>query len=58
VEIAVAFIIGVSFATVVTTLTAVILFLIAKATGGRNPDMTSSRPGGIPVGPFLTASMS
>lgn len=58
VEIAVAFIIGVSFATVVTTFTAVILSLIAKATGGRNPDMTSFRPGGIPIGAFLTATFS
>jgi large conductance mechanosensitive channel len=58
VEIAVAFIIGVSFATVVTTFTAVILSLIAKATGGRNPDMTSFHPGGIPIGAFLTATFS
>ena len=58
VEIAVAFIIGVSFATVLTTLTAVILSLIAKATGGRNPDMTSFGPGGIQIGAFLTATIS
>lgn len=55
VELAVAFIIGGAFATVVTSFTAVILSLIAKATGGRNPDMTSFSPGGIPVGAFLTA---
>jgi large conductance mechanosensitive channel len=58
VEIAVAFIIGVSFATVVTSFTAVILSLIAKATGGRNPDMASFRPGGVPIGAFLTATFS
>ena len=58
VEIAVAFIIGGSFATVVTTFTAVVLSLIAKATGGRNPDMTSYRPGGIPLGAFLTAAIA
>jgi large conductance mechanosensitive channel len=55
VELAVAFIIGGAFATVVTSFTAVILSLIAKITGGRNPDMTSFKPGDIPVGAFLTA---
>ena len=55
VELAVAFIIGGAFATVVTSFTAVILSLIAKATGGKNPDMTSFKPGDIPLGAFLTA---
>ncbi len=55
VELAVAFIIGGAFATVVTSFTAVILSLIAKLTGGKNPDMTSFTPGDIPVGAFLTA---
>lgn len=55
VELAVAFVMGGAFATVVTSFTAVILSLIAKATGGKNPDMTSFKPGGIPVGAFLTA---
>ena len=55
VELAVAFIIGSAFATVVTSFTAVILSLIAKVTGGKNPDMTSFAPGDIPVGAFLTA---
>lgn len=55
VELAVAFIIGGAFATVVTSFTAVILALIAKATGGKNPDMASFHPGGIPIGVFLTA---
>ena len=58
VEIAVAFIIGGAFATVVTSFTAVVLSLIAKATGGKNPDMTSYRPGGIPLGVFLTATIA
>ena len=55
VELAVAFIIGGAFATVVTSFTAVILSLIAKVTGGKNPDMTAFKPGDIPVGAFLTA---
>ena len=58
VELAVAFIIGGAFATVVTSFTAVILSLIAKVTGGKNPDMTSFAPGGIPVGAFLTAAIA
>lgn len=55
VELAVAFIIGAAFATVVTSFTAVVLSLVAKALGGRNPDMTSFKPGDIPLGAFLTA---
>lgn len=55
VELAVAFVMGGAFATVVTSFTALILSLIAKATGGKNPDMTSFKPGGIPLGAFLTA---
>jgi large conductance mechanosensitive channel len=58
VEIAVAFIIGSAFATVVTSFTAVVLSVIAKATGGKSPDMTSFRPGGIPLGAFLTATIA
>jgi large conductance mechanosensitive channel len=58
VELAVAFIIGGAFATVVTTFTAVILSLIAKVTGGKNPDMTSFKPADIPVGAFLTAAIA
>ena len=58
VEIAVAFIIGGAFATVVTSFTAVILSLIAKVTGGKNPDMTSFKPGDIPIGAFLTAAIA
>jgi large conductance mechanosensitive channel len=58
VELAVAFIIGGAFATVVTSFTAVILSLVAKVTGGRNPDMTSFKPGDIPVGAFLTAAIA
>lgn len=55
VELAVAFIIATAFATVVTTFTAVILSLIAKATGGGQPNFNEWAPGGIPVGEFLTA---
>lgn len=55
VELAVAFIIGGAFATVVTAFTEVVLSLAAKLTPVANPDMTSYRPGGVPVGGFLTA---
>ena len=58
VELAVAFIIGGAFATVVTSFTAVILSAIGKVTGGENPNVDEFQPGGIPVGVFLTATIS
>jgi large conductance mechanosensitive channel len=57
VELAVAFIIGGAFATVITSFTAVLLSLISKVTGeGVNFD--SYQPGNVPVGPFLTATIA
>jgi len=53
VELAVAFIMGGAFATVVSAFTAVIMGLIGKA--GGHADFDSYRPGGLPVGAFLTA---
>jgi large conductance mechanosensitive channel len=53
VELAVAFIIATSFAVVVKTFTDVILGLIGKA--GGNPDFNDYKPGGVPVGTFITA---
>ena len=53
VELAVAFIIATSFAEVVKTFTAVVLALIGKA--GGNPNFNNWKPGGVPVGVFLTA---
>jgi large conductance mechanosensitive channel len=53
VQLAVAFIIATSFAEVVKTFTALVLALIGKAGGNANFD--NWRPGGIPVGVFLTA---
>ena len=53
IELAVAFIMGGAFATVVTAFTAVIMGLIGKA--GGHADFTSYQPGGLPVGAFLTA---
>ncbi len=63
VELAVAFIMGAAFATVVSTFTDVILGAIARVFGG-NPNFDSwqwfrNDDGvGIPVGPFLTALIS
>ena len=54
VDLAVAFIIGGAFATVVTSFTNLLLGIIAKVFGG-SPDFTSYTPGGLPVGAFLTA---
>nr|WP_202881234.1 large conductance mechanosensitive channel protein MscL [Pedococcus badiiscoriae] len=53
VELAVAFIIGTAFAVVVKAFTDVILSLIGKL--GGKPDFNSIKPGGVPLGAFLTA---
>ena len=57
VEIAVAFIIGTAFATVVTTFTAVMLSLISKVTG-QGVNFTGWQPGKVPLGAFVTAAIS
>ena len=56
IELAVAFIMGTAFATVVTALVALIMGLIGKA--GGQPNFDSWRPGGLAVGAFLTALVS
>ena len=56
IELAVAFIIGAAFAAVVTSFTKVIIELLAKAGGA--PNFDTYRPGGVPVGPFLTARVA
>lgn len=54
IELAVAFIIGAAFATLVTAFTAIIIELIAKLGGAPNFDEWA--PGGLKtIGPFLTA---
>lgn len=54
IELAVAFIVGGAFATVVSTFTAIIIELLAKAGGA--PNFDDWAPGGLTtVGPFLTA---
>ena len=53
VELAVAFVMGAAFATVVTTFTAMLLSIIGKV--GGNPNFNGYKPGGVPVGAFLTA---
>jgi large conductance mechanosensitive channel len=57
VELAVAFIMGASFAAVVTSFTNVIMSVISKVVGG-NPDFSSVTWGGVPVGAFFTALIS
>ena len=54
VELAVAFIMGVSFAAVVTAFADLLLAVVAWIFGG-NPDVSGWYPGGLPVGIFLTA---
>lgn len=53
IELAVAFIMGGAFATVVTAFVKVIMDLIGKA--GGSPNFSSYHPGGVHVGAFLTA---
>ena len=54
IELAVAFIVGAAFATLVTGFTNVIIELLAKAGGA--PNFDEFQPGGLTtVGPFLTA---
>ncbi|MGI8900482.1 MAG: large conductance mechanosensitive channel protein MscL [Nocardioides sp.] len=58
VELAVAFIIGGAFATVVSSFAALILAAIAKIFGSETPDMTAYTPGDLPLGVFLTATIT
>ena len=57
VELAVAFIVGGAFATVVTTFTAVLMSLITKVSG-KGVNFNDYEPGKVPVGVFLTAVVS
>ncbi|NUS52325.1 MAG: large conductance mechanosensitive channel protein MscL [Nocardioidaceae bacterium] len=56
VELAVAFVIGAAFASVVTATVTLLMDLIGKA--GGTPDFSSYNPGGISVGAWLTAVIS
>ena len=56
VEIAVAFIMGLAFASVVTTFTAVLMGFIGKV--GGNPDFSSVELAGVNVGLFINAVIS
>ncbi len=56
IELAVAFIIGAAFATVIGAFTKLILEAIGKATGGADFNFDDWKPGGWDtVGPFITA---
>lgn len=56
IHLAVAFVIGAAFATVVETFTAMFMDVLGKL--GGSPDFSSFNPGGISVGAFLTALLS
>ena len=56
VELAVAFIMGLAFASVVTATVALIMDLIGKV--GGTPDFSTYSPGGVSVGAWLTALVS
>ncbi len=53
VELAVAFVIGVAFATVVSSFVDTLAMPLIGKVGGR-PDFSDIAPGGIPVGEFIT----
>lgn len=57
VELAVAFIMATAFALVVTTFVNVVLSLITMATGN-GFDFNGWKPGGVPLGAFITALIS
>ncbi len=56
IELAVAFIMAAAFATVVTATVGVIMGLIGKA--GGHPDFSTYKPGGLPIGTWITAVIS
>ena len=53
VELAVAFIMALAFAAVVTATVDVVMGLIGKA--GGHPDFSTYKPGGLPIGAWITA---
>jgi large conductance mechanosensitive channel len=56
VELAVAFVIGAAFATVVTAFTTMFMDVLGKL--GGTPNFSDYKPGGVSVGAFLTALIS
>ncbi|MGH3368983.1 MAG: large conductance mechanosensitive channel protein MscL [Nocardioidaceae bacterium] len=58
VELAVAFIMATAFAAVVTATVDLLMSLVAKASGDREPDFSEFTPGGLPVGTWITALVS
>lgn len=56
VELAVAFVVGASFATVVEAFTTMFMDVLGKL--GGTPDFSQYNPGGVSVGPFLTALLA
>ena len=57
IELAVAFIMGAAFASVVESFTGVVMGFISKVAGGE-PDFTGITLGGVEIGTFLTALVS
>lgn len=58
VDLAVAVIIGTAFTAVVTAFTGMLMSAIGKLTGGEEPNFDEFAPGGVLVGPFLTAAVA
>lgn len=58
VELAVAFIMATAFAAVVTETVNLLMSMVAKLSGGRQVDFGAFKPGGLPVGTWVTAVIS
>ncbi len=58
IELAVAFVMGTAFATVVTATVNLLMSLIAKASGGQQPNFNDYQPWKLPVGAWLTALLT
>lgn len=55
VELAVAFIMATAFAVLVTETVNLLMSVLAKLSGNREPDFSAWQPGGVPVGSWINA---
>jgi len=55
VELAVAFIMATAFAVLVNETVNLLMSVVAKLSGGKEPDFSAWEPGGVPVGSWINA---
>ena len=58
VELAVAFIMATAFAVLVTETVNLLMSVLAKLSGNKEPDFSAWQPGGVPVGSWINARAS